>query len=129
MSIEMVFVTNGNKETYEDSFDGQVYVFPPKERVQVSTAAARHIFGYGGDESEKKECLVRRGKLHHYERDERNNTEYIVHTEKEAWTWLNNFKISPGKFVAVEDEEDEVEAVKRGRGRPRSDDLSDLVPA
>jgi len=127
MSIEMVFVTNNNREPYKDSFNGQVFVFPVKERVQIPVLAARHIFGYGGDEKWVESRLVRLGKLHRYERDERNN-EFIVDTTKEGWEWLRNFKINPGKFVMVEDEEDEVEQVRRGR-KAKSDELSDLVQA
>ena len=41
-----IFVTNHNDFHHSDSFDGEVFDFPPKERVAVPVDAATHMFGY-----------------------------------------------------------------------------------
>jgi len=43
---EDLFVTNNNDFTHEDRYDGQDYVFPPKEKIVVPSLAATHMLGF-----------------------------------------------------------------------------------
>lgn len=54
-----IFVTNHNDFTHTDLYDGVEYVFPPKERVLIPTAAATHMFGW--NMPDKSEVLARLG--------------------------------------------------------------------
>lgn len=54
-----IFVTNHNDFHHSDSFDGDVYDFPPKERVAVPVEAAIHMFGFNNPD--KTEALTRIG--------------------------------------------------------------------
>jgi hypothetical protein len=56
---DVIFVTNKNDFHHEDGFDGELYSFPPGEKVAISMDAARHMFGFGL--KDKTETLVRVG--------------------------------------------------------------------
>jgi hypothetical protein len=55
----MLFCTNKNDFTHEDRYNGQLYQFPPNEKVAVSEEAAVHMFGLG--EKDKTSTLHRLG--------------------------------------------------------------------
>lgn len=59
MSRDIVFVTNNNDFFHEDRFDGEMYQFPPKEKVQVPVDAAVHMFAF--NMPDKTDALVRLG--------------------------------------------------------------------
>lgn len=61
----MLGVKNNGTETLKARFDGEDYEFPPggENPVVLSDEAAKHIFGYGGDEADKQRALARMGWL------------------------------------------------------------------
>ena len=54
-----IFVTNHNDFHHSDAFDGEIFDFPPKERVAVPAEAAVHMFGFNNPD--KTETLTRLG--------------------------------------------------------------------
>lgn len=54
-----IFVCNKNDFDHTDVYDGHDYNFPQGEKVLVSIAAARHMFGFGN--AVKTDNLVRLG--------------------------------------------------------------------
>lgn len=54
-----IFVKNNNNFDHVDGFDGDDYVFPQGEEVEISEEAAMHMFGYG--KKDKTENLIRLG--------------------------------------------------------------------
>jgi len=58
----LIHVTNKNNlGAYVDKFGGQVYKFPPGERVTIPLEAAEHIFGYGLPDKERFKKFMRAG--------------------------------------------------------------------
>lgn len=85
-------VTNKNKFTLEDRYDGINYVFETNKPVVIEEEAARHFFGYGI--ADKVPFLVRQG--------------WCVSSDKtdEAMKKLNNFVFEQGS-VEFKSEDDE----------------------
>lgn len=54
-----VYILNKTNEEFRDRFDGEDYVFPPNEYVQVPIEAAKLIFGFG--EEDKLRAIRRLG--------------------------------------------------------------------
>jgi|SRR5208282_3191604 len=54
-----IFVINTNAEPHQDRYDGEEYVFPPKEPILVPKEAATHMFGW--NMKDKTDTLVRLG--------------------------------------------------------------------
>ena len=57
--MNSVFVTNRNKQTHTDRYDGEDFVFPPGEKILIPIPAAVHMFGYGLED--KEDALQRLG--------------------------------------------------------------------
>ena len=70
MNIDSLYVVNHNDFTHEDSYDGQLYSFPPEEPVLVPCDAARHMLGW--DEADKTDTLVRLGWANKYDAEKKN---------------------------------------------------------
>jgi len=57
----MLTVTNRNKDTLTDRYNGQFYIFEPNEPTPIPADAARHIFGY--EPGDDRETAVKKGKM------------------------------------------------------------------
>ncbi|MCA9809336.1 MAG: hypothetical protein KC473_03280 [Candidatus Dadabacteria bacterium] len=97
--LEAVFVTNNNKESHEDSFDGVKYVFNPGESVCIPVVAARHMFAYGGDLEQKKRAVARVSKDKFVTHNPETNKSSTEDTMPEGLMWLDNFEFETGEFV------------------------------
>lgn len=64
-----IFVTNTNDFDHVDRYDGEEYVFPPKERVMIPFEAAVHLFGH--NLVDKTDTLVRLGWAQRYDPDKK----------------------------------------------------------
>jgi hypothetical protein len=57
-----VWVINSSDQEFKDRFDGEEYVFPPGEAVEIPGDGAKLIFGWGEDD--KYRALQRLGWTH-----------------------------------------------------------------
>lgn len=89
---EMLFVTNKNEFTHVDRFNGQDFVFPPKEKVMLSMEAAQHMFGLGLPD--KSAVMHRLGWGFKYDPVAKTFDE-----DKEAVMKLKNFVFTKAKLV------------------------------
>lgn len=91
--MNSVFVTNRNDTPHSDMYDGEIYEFPPNEKVHVSVDAARHMFGYGNPD--KSETLVRLGRAMKYHPDTKTFTE-----DTDGVKWLSRFVFDEAIMVS-----------------------------
>jgi len=78
----MLYVTNRNKDTLTDRYNGQSFTFPPNEPVPIPLDAARHIFAYDG--GDVVEVLTRLGRMRYSEEQH----------VKAAKAWLRKFEFT-----------------------------------
>lgn len=90
---DMLFCVNKNNFHHEDSFDGQLYAFPPGQKVMVPLEAAQHMFGVG--QADLTAIMHRKGWAFKYNPDTKSFEE-----DKEGVSKLKNFVFT--KAVMVE---------------------------
>ena len=90
-----IFVHNRNDFDHEDMFNGVHYVFPANQKVQISEAAAQHMFGKGL--VDKTETLVRLGWANKF--DPSGKKGWV--DDPEGVKKLANFVFTTGKLVEV----------------------------
>lgn len=56
--ITQVRVTNRNEAEFSDMFDGESYLFPPNEAMEIPLAAAVHIFGFLWHEGDEQYVIA-----------------------------------------------------------------------
>ena len=78
----LIFVTNHNDFTHTDAYDGEEFIFPPKERVALSVDAASHMFGFNNPD--KDDTLTRLGWAWKYDTVERKFVEDPTGAQKLA---------------------------------------------
>jgi hypothetical protein len=91
--MRTVFVTNKNDFQHADRFDGEDFVFPPKQQVAIPHDAAVHMFGYQLED--KSETLVRLGWAMKYDPATKNFEE-----DKEGVRKLANFVFEEAVMVS-----------------------------
>lgn len=60
-TADFVRVTNDGADVLQGRYAGEDYEFPIGEPVNISVAAAHHIFGFGGDERARMNAFMRHG--------------------------------------------------------------------
>lgn len=92
-SSTYIFVTNHHKGyVHEDAFNGELFVFPPGERVLVTAEAATHMLGF--NLKDKSDVLSRLGKAFKLT-DGDPRTRQVVDVSDEGARWLAQFEFTP----------------------------------
>jgi hypothetical protein len=79
---KQIFVTNKNSFVHQDRYDGEDFVFPPGERVLISSDAATHLFAF--NLPDKSEALVRLGWSMTYDPEKKTYVENLEGVKKLA---------------------------------------------
>ena len=103
--MDGIFVTNTNKFTHEDRYDGEDYIFPTGEKVYIPKAAATHLFGW--NLKDKTDALVRLGWAMKYDPAAKNYVE-----DKEGVQKLAGFVFEEAMIVAKSSLAETLNAVK-----------------
>ena|SRR5437660_7580381 len=102
----MLFCTNHNAFTHEDSFDGKHFVFEPGIKVPLTLEAAEHMFGFR--QMDKTATLHRLGWSLKYDPATKSFSD-----DPDALTKLSKFIFTEG--VLTEKPAEEKEDPKKGR--------------
>jgi hypothetical protein len=99
MAFDQIFVTNKNTFNHQDSYDGEVFDFPPNVQVMIPFNAALHMFAY--QNPDKTEALLRLGWANKYDPAVKNYVEDPEGVRKLANFVFEEAEVRPrGSLVA-----------------------------